>query len=144
MYMDVLYGYEVTLLEPTSFWDIVPNEISQIYHFYNIPITKNITAKHNPLKIIKDTANVDDFVSFKLDIDTPSVEIPLALQIASDPSLAELIDEFFIEIHFNCPLLKGCWGTVPEYVDGFKLDRVSAMKLLQKYRTMGIRSHFWP
>lgn len=144
MYMDTLYGWEVTLLEPNNFWDIIPDEISQSYHFYNIPISSNVTHKNNPLRIIRDIATVDDFVSFKLDVDTPYVEIPLALQIANDPSMAALIDEFFIEIHFDCPLLRGCWGTVPKSIDGFTLDRVSAMKILQKFRTMGIRSHFWP
>ena len=71
--MDVMYGWEVTLLEPTSFWDGVPDEISQSYHFYNVPISSNITASSNPLRIIKDIATLDDFVSFKLDVDTPTV-----------------------------------------------------------------------
>jgi hypothetical protein len=144
MYMDVMYGWEMTLLEPTSFWDGVPDEISQLYHFYNVPISSNITAKSNPLRIIKDIATLDDFVSFKLDIDTPSVEIPLALQILANPGIAELIDEFFFELHFNCPLMKGCWGVQPDTVAGLKMDRISAMNLFQKYRQLGIRSHFWP
>ena len=142
--MDVMYGWEVSLLEPTSFWDGVPDEISQSYHFYNIPITTNITTKSNPLRIIKDIATLDDFVSFKLDIDTPTVEIPIALDILANPDIAELIDEFFFELHFNCPLMKGCWGTIPESVAGLKVECITAMKLFQKYRLMGIRSHFLP
>jgi hypothetical protein len=144
MYMDVMYGWEVTLLEPTSFWDGVPDEISQSYHFYNVPISSNITAASNPLRIIRDIATLDDFVSFKLDVDTPEVEIPIALDILANPDIAELIDEFFFELHFNCPLLKGCWGSLPDTVAGLKLDRITAMNLFQKYRQMGIRSHFWP
>jgi hypothetical protein len=144
MYMDHLYGWEVTLLEPVDFWDGIPEEISQSYHFYNIPITSNITSKDNPLRIIKDIATKDDFVSFKLDIDAPAVEIPIALSILANPDIAELIDEFFFELHFNCPMLKGCWGSVPESVAGLKLDRVNAMQLFQKIRHMGIRAHFWP
>jgi hypothetical protein len=142
--MDVMYGWEVTLLEPNSFWEDVPEEISQSYHFYNVPISSNLTAGSNPLRIIKEIATLDDFVSFKLDIDTPSDEIPIALDILANPDIAELIDEFFFELHFNCPLLKGCWGSLPESVAGLKLDRITAMNLFQKYRQMGIRSHFWP
>lgn len=144
MYMDTMYGWEVTLLEPTNFWDGVPDEISGNYHFYNIPITPNVTSKSSPLRIIKDIATLDDFVAFKLDVDTPAVEIPIALEIVDNPDIAELIDEFFFELHFNCAMMKGCWGAVPDSVSGLKLDRITAMTLFQKYRNMGIRSHFWP
>jgi hypothetical protein len=144
MYMDSIYGWEMTLLEPKAFWEGVPDPIRESYNFYNIPISSNISSKSNPLRIIKDLATLDDFVAFKLDIDTPTVEVPIALDILANPDVAELIDEFFFELHFNCPLLKGCWGPVPESTSGLKLDRISAMNLFQKYRTMGIRSHFWP
>jgi hypothetical protein len=144
IYMDSIHAWEVTLLEPTSFWREVPPSLNHLYHFYNIPIRANSTDKDSPLRIIKAIANVEDFVAFKLDIDTPSVEIPIALEIASNPKLAKLIDEFFFELHFQCELIKGCWGEVPDYIDGFRLDRFNAMKLFITYRSLGIRSHFWP
>ena len=42
-----------------------------------------------------------DFVSFKLDIDHPDTEMPVALGMLSDPTLAALVDEFFFELHFR-------------------------------------------
>jgi hypothetical protein len=46
-------------------------------------------------------ANPADFVSFKLDIDHPDTEMPIALSLLSDPVFAELVDEFFFELHFR-------------------------------------------
>lgn len=145
--MNSIHAWEVSLLEPISFWKEVPPTLNYLYHFYNVPISSNITDNDSPLRLIKKMATVDDFVAFKLDVDTPSVEIPIALQIVSDPHLAALIDEFFFELHFQCELISGisgCWGVIPDQVEGLQLDRHSAMQLFLKYRQLGIRSHFWP
>mmetsp|Transcript_16336 Transcript_16336/g.15657 ORF Transcript_16336/g.15657 Transcript_16336/m.15657 type:complete len:405 (+) Transcript_16336:152-1366(+) len=144
MYMDSIYAWEVSLLEPTSFWKEVPPSINYRYHFYNIPMSSNSTNKDSPLQIIKAISTIEDFVAFKLDIDHPLTEIPVALEIASDPKLAKLIDEFYFELHFQCELIKGCWGNVEDFVAGFRMDRYNAMKLFITYRKLGIRSHFWP
>lgn len=142
--MNSIYAWEISLLEPTSFWKEVPPSLNHLYHFYNIPISSNITNKDSPLRIIKRMATPDDFVAFKLDIDSPLTEIPIALQLVSDPKLANLIDEFFFELHFQCELIKSCWGDVPDHIAGLRLDRYSTMQLYLKYRLLGIRSHFWP
>jgi hypothetical protein len=88
----------------------------------------------------------DDFVSFKLDIDTPGVEVPIALELLNNPEFTELVDEFFFELHFRCEFLgKLCWGlTMPENFLGFKLSRSGALDFFAKLRHKGIRSHFWP
>jgi hypothetical protein len=84
-------------------------------------------------------------VAFKLDIDTPLVEILIVLEIAPNPKIANLIDEFFFELHFQCELMcPHCWGNVPDSVAGLRLDRYNAIKLFLSYRNLGIRSHFWP
>ena len=101
----------------------------------------------NVLQIIKQIASREDFVSFKLDIDAPTIEISIALEIASNTShWADLIDEFFFELHFRCPLMAYCgWGSNIGYeYDGLVLDRIHAMELFLKMRRNGIRSHFWP
>ena len=87
----------------------------------------------------------EDFVSFKLDIDTPTIEIPIALQLSRDPAVAKLVDEFFFELHFDCEFMVACgWGFVPDYFEDFKLDRQNAMKLMLDTRKLGVRAHFWP
>jgi hypothetical protein len=58
--------------------------------------------------MIKQIAVPEDSVSFKLDIDTPTVEIPLAMELLQDPQLLGLVDEFFFELHFRCEVLMYC------------------------------------
>lgn len=108
----------------------------------------------SPLRMIKETATPSDFVSFKLDIDTPDIEIPIALTILQDSELTDLIDEFFFELHFHCEVMMSCaWGDllqnrtaeeVEQGLYGLKLDRYSAMEFFQNFRKAGVRSHFWP
>ena len=144
MYMDSIFNWEVTLLEPNDYWKDVPSELIHLYHFYNAPIQSDASHKSNPLTMIKSLANLDDFVAFKLDVDTPAVEIPIALQILADPEASSLIDEFFFELHFQSVLLEGCWGKLPDYESGLRLNLVTALSTFQKFRTLGIRAHFWP
>ena len=83
----------------------------------------------------------------QLDIDTPEVEIPIALQILNNvDNIATYIDEFFFELHFRCEYLMHCgWGQkMPENSFGLQMDRPHAMELFQNIRKLGIRAHFWP
>ena len=144
--MDSLYGWEVTLLEPNSFWKKVPPKWAQSYHFYNAPISADAKEKFHPFHAMKSLGiKPEDFVSFKLDIDTPDVEIPIALELLKNSKFTELVDEFFFELHFRCEFLKDLWGyDMPEYVNGLKLSRAGALEYFAKLRYKGIRSHFWP
>ena len=105
-----------------------------------------MTKKHSPLRIIKQTVLKDDFVSFKLDVDTPSIEIPIALELLSNNDLHGLIDEFFFELHFRCEIMMYCgWeDKMPEELLGLKLNREHVLEYFQNLRKVGIRSHFWP
>jgi len=143
---DQLFGWEYSLLEPQNFWNLVPKQILPFLHFFNAPVTADPEAAHNVLRIIKQVATPDDFVSFKLDIDAPDVEIPIALALAQDAALASLVDEFFFELHFRCEFLMYCgWGTgIAETSHGLRLNTYNAMKLFMQLREMGVRSHFWP
>ena len=88
----------------------------------------------------------EDFVIFKLDVDTSEVEIPIALDILNDPEMHSLIDEFFFELHFRCEVLMTCgWGKdVLEESNGLQLDRPSTLKFFRDLRKTGIRAHIWP
>jgi hypothetical protein len=51
----------------------------------------------------------EDFVVFKLDIDTPLVEIALVKQLMADSTLQELVDEFTLStVYLEAP----CSGKV--------------------------------
>lgn len=145
--IDEIFGFEYSLLEPGPFWDMVPDKYFPRYHFYNIPIAFGKT-KQNPLQLIRRIAKPEDFVSFKLDVDTADVEIPIALKLLNSPSLLELVDEFFFELHFRCDYMNRCgWdyrGKPPEKLAGLVLDRPHAFDFFQSLRKRGVRAHVWP
>ncbi len=115
-------------------------------HFMNIAASHNHSEPGSILRMIEQIAHEDDFVSFKLDIDTPSIEVPIFLEILRNEEYSKLIDEFFFELHFRCEFLMYCgWrDKMPEYVDGFRLERSETMKAFQSLRYKGIRAHIWP
>eukprot|EP01031_Cornospumella_fuschlensis_P037240 gene37240-45204_t len=142
VWFDAIYGWEATLLEPKSFWNSVPPSIVPLYHYFNAPISQKLS----PLQLIPQVARKEDFVSLKLDIDTPVLEIPLVLEILRNTSYSSLIDELFFELHFRCEFLMYCGWTenIPSAVDGLRLDRLSTLQLFQQLRQLGVRAHFWP
>jgi len=120
--------------------------VKPIYHFYNVPITSHISDLHCPLRHIKSITRKEDFVSFKLDVDTSSVEIPLVMELVASTELLQLVDEFFFELHFHCEIMKYCgWDDkMPEKMDWLRLDRVSTLSLFADMRSKGMRAHIWP
>jgi hypothetical protein len=45
-----------------------------VYHFFNAPVSKDHEQTDlSPMDMVLDIARPEDFVAFKLDIDTPSV-----------------------------------------------------------------------
>lgn len=85
-------------------------------------------------------------MSFKLDVDTPEVEIPIVLEMLNNTEMHSLIDEFFFELHFRCEVMMSCgwFHDIPESFHGLRLDRPSALKLFRDLRKFGIRAHIWP
>jgi hypothetical protein len=70
------YGFEYTLLEPKDFWRRVPPKVRSVYHFFNAPVSKGHNETDlSPVEMILDIAKPEDFVAFKLDIDSPTVRI---------------------------------------------------------------------
>lgn len=101
MSFDQVFAWEMTLLEPVDYWRRVPPAWKPFWHFYNVPIAADLNAADSPLRFLQTMAMGGDFVAFKLDIDHPAMEMPLALSLLSEPSLAALVDEFFFELHFR-------------------------------------------
>ena len=74
-----------------------------------------------------------------LDIDTASVEIPLAEELLGDSTLLKLVDEFFFEYHFKDKDIDWLWGN-----DGFTASIQETYKLFSNLRKKGVRAHPWP
>lgn len=145
IHTDQLFSWEFVVASPPSvWWSSVPPHVYPRVHFFNVPITHKEGHPDNPLELIRRVARREDFVAFKLDIDTPSIEIPLALQLLRDQDLLGLVDEFFFELHYKSAVMERYWHDVPNEYDGLVLDVVHALELFTKLREAGVRAHFWP
>eukprot|EP01041_Mallomonas_annulata_P001361 gene1361-2632_t len=153
--LDQLFGWEATLLEPKQFWRKVPPRWRQSYHFFNTPISSDPSNEWHPLRFIQAMGiRESDFVSFKLDIDTVDVELPIALELLTNSEFSSLIDEFFFELHFKCEILEKIWTTaspenrfpepIPASFGEMKLVRAEVLGFFGQLRQKGIRAHFWP
>lgn len=91
----------------------------------------------NPLESFVSEYNEDDFVVVKLDIDTSSIEVPLAKQLLENEGLLKIVDQFYFEHHVQSAEMDKFWsltmnGTVKESFD-----------LMQGLRKKGVAAHFW-
>ena len=124
----------------------VPENWKPFWHFYNVPISGNQSEPNSVVKFLRNVAISEDFVSFKLDIDNPKEEIPIALDLLKDPEVSNLVDEFFFELHYRCDIMMYCgWGNrMPNEYLGLTLDRPRILEFFQDLRKLGIRAHIWP
>ncbi len=63
----------------------VPKNVLHKIRYYNVPVEPAHDALHNPIRLLKESAKVDDYVIIKLDIDTSWLEISLVKQLMGDP-----------------------------------------------------------
>ena len=146
---DRIYAWEYTEIKPAEYWKAVPGKLVPYLTFYNVPVSKDANSSNSVINTIESVAHKEDFVTLKLDVDNPNVELPILADILQRPGVANLIDEFFFEFHFRCEIMNKWWqgtislnDTAPKY--GFELDRPHVMDVFQKLRYMGIRAHIWP
>ena len=135
---DHIYAFEITKKDPTQVFQKVPTHLMPSYHWINVAVSPEPGNKFNPLDSILSRYNQDDLVVVKLDVDTTSVEIPLADQIAANPYLSEMIDHFYFEHHVHMEELARDWkksmkGTIEESLQRFR-----------QLREVGVAAHFWP
>jgi hypothetical protein len=134
---DHIYAYEVTPKEPAHVFQKVPDHLMASYHWINTGVTADPTSSMNPLHMILDNFNEDDFIVIKLDIDTASVEVPLAQQLLHDTALHGLVDQFYFEHHVLLGELAPNWqhtmqGSVQE-----------SLELFIGLRELGVAAHSW-
>jgi len=97
------------------------------------------------LMTIQQVASTHDFVVFKLDVDTPGIEIPIALEVLSNPVINSLVDEFFFEFHFQDEFMAppSEWSNLAAH-GNFSLSREGIMNYFLNLRKTGVRAHYWP
>jgi hypothetical protein len=135
---DHIYAYEVTPKDPKLVWfEQVPDRLMASYHWINTGVTADRNSSLNPLHMILDHFNEDDFIVVKLDIDTPGIEVPLAQQLLHDTALHGLVDQFYFEHHVMLADLAPWWGNT---MRGSVRD---SLELFASLREVGVAAHSW-
>ena len=81
---DHVYAFEIDPKNATEVFNKVPPNLRASYHWMNIGVSADPNSLDNPLYTILSKFDKDDFIVVKLDIDTPSTEVPLAYQVLNN------------------------------------------------------------
>lgn len=135
MPFDHIYAFEMKQSAPKDVFDRVPDHWMPAYHWINVGVSADTESKFNALNLLKNF-NADDLIVVKLDIDTASIEVPLANQLLQDERL-KIVDQFYFEHHVYMKEIAPWWsssmkGTVQE-----------SLELFSSIRKNGIAAHFW-
>jgi hypothetical protein len=136
---DHIYAFEKKLQDPTAVVKSVPENLLGAYHWFNVGVASDPNSKFNPLRILLQNFDQDDLVVIKLDIDTPSIEIPLANQLRDDHRFHKLVDHFYFEHHVRMQPISQIW--TKRHSSGSIQDSI---KLFSDLRKHGIAAHSWP
>jgi len=152
---DSVNAYEM-VTDPETFYESVPLEYRGKAHYQKCAVSSQPEdhSKDHPFLpiVIKETTTEDDYVLFKLDIDSPQVESGnidyilrelknININSGTDSTTKQLhIDELFWEHHISGNYLMTEWGD-PSQLDSISL-RESYYNFLQM-RQKGIRAHSW-
>ena len=146
IHFHALYAWEATPYRPDKWWASVPAHVRNRLTFFNEPVSED-----SFLAKLRETARPEDFVVLKVDIDQPALEQSLIRRIADDPDLADLIDELYLEydglsIADHRPTaytINGSFCRTHSCLQPEHSTIASAVALMQRLRSRGIRSHFW-
>ena len=140
---DRIIGWEAARTDPKTQWGDIPADIKRKTSWYNIPASATVGHADNPLTFIKALTKPEDFVVFKLDIDTPEVEVSLVQQLMNDTELHTLIDEFYFEHHVKgSPMQWHGWGDLRRHETPLN-DIQDSYEVFYYLREKGIRAHSW-
>jgi len=134
---DHIYAFEITKKDPNEAHELVPEEPVPAHHWINVAVNPEPGHRLNPLELIANNFNADDFIVIELDVDPNSVELPLAQQLLNDDRFELLVDQFYFEHHVHLEEIAGSWGNSMEGSVKDSLDLFSGL------RQKGIPAHFW-
>jgi len=140
---DHIFVWEASSQQGEEYWKGVEPGVRAKWEprvtFYNgVPVSAEPGHEHNVVERIYKMCGKEHFCAFKLDIDTPSVELPLVQQLLAQPEKTSVaLDEFFFEHHVHGTMQYYGWG---RNVNGTFADSVD---IFTKLRQMGVRAHSW-
>ena len=127
-----------------NFFCTVPNNFLSRTYFHQQWISSSIASSsaQSPFipSVIRQTASKEDYVLFKLDIDSGHVEKGTVDHLLSpDNDDLEYIDEFFWEQHVDNYIMNRAWG---DTIDKSMTIEDSYHYFL-RLRQQGVRAHSW-
>ena len=134
---DHIWGWDPRPASLDSWMSRVPKSDHGKVTFFNEAVN---ASDESALGVLRRTARPEDYVVFKLDIDTPHIEEQiLDILLASDDTTS-LIDEFFFEYQPSA----GPFHLDDDGDNSSKKGSVAyGMKIMGALRRRGIRAHFW-
>merc|ERR1719454_794141 len=120
-----------------DYYKQVPKDLRGKLVLYNRPASADPSSANNPLNMLASLCDIEDFCVVKVDVDTPSVELPWIQQILQCEDVSSRIDEFFFEhhVHSGTPM-EARWTNLNKKVAGYFAD---TYHLLSEMRYRGIR-----
>ena len=163
---DDIFAWEPNMrFSATEWWGELPARLRAKVRLYNTYVEEGALAdaadgaQGRPasfIHMLEAVAAPDHFVAVKVDIDTPDVELTIVETLAERPELAALVDELFFNTTFSSTAStlgpRGSRifrarrsGNLParRWRDNVRGDVDTAIGLLHRLRTLGIRAHFW-
>lgn len=141
---DEIYAYEMATTKE-AFYHSLPGNVKDRTHYQQCAISSSPTddSDLHPFlpAVIQRTTSPNDYVIFKLDIDSPDVEDGSILSILEDPASSN-IDELFWEHHIRGNYLMKEWsaGQNAQLAD---VSLRESYELFLRLRQNGIRAHSW-
>jgi len=140
---DRIFVWEARHVSKEEYWHGIPKEVRAKWEprltYYSATYVSADPADtaNNVVERIKKECKPDDFCAFKLDIDTPSVELPLVQQLRDSKDAQAKVDEFFFEHHITNDIMKQWWrsNTNGTFQDSYEI--------FQDLRSKGVRAHSW-
>lgn len=136
---DRIVSFEALHHTPEQIFGDVPAELLGKYTYINMPVSAAQTSALNPWNVLVRTFAKQDYVVVKLDVDAPEVERQLVLQLISNKTIHDLVDEFYFEHHVNSKEMNAYWG-----MHHSEHTIVQSYALFKNLRMLGIRGHSWP
>ena len=134
---DDILAWEYTPMGAADIFAQIPAAVKPHYHWYNIPVSAVPAHPDNPITNIEALCRQNDFVVFKIDIDTPSLEEPIVYELLNNTHALSLVDEMFFEHHVDIPEMYPYWG------GGMAARLSDSYALFLRYRRAGVRIHSW-
>ncbi len=138
VFFEHIYSWEMLPLTP-QYWEGMPLDVARRVHFYNKPCSARPGDVSNPWETVRIAATEADFVVVKLDIDFPSIELPLVQQLLNEVDVRSKVDEFYFEHHVDADILSMWWAE-----DGTSGSMKDSYDIFRRMREAGIRAHSWP